>query len=109
MNSWYLPFERDRNGNSKEHSPTLGNWMHLNNIIEGNQNNDAMMHMSIFFKKYDKKILSNIVEISKLLQPYRNDICHAKPVYMTPIVFQEERIKIVNLLNNLFGLFADLK
>lgn len=109
MNSWYLPFEHDRNGKSKEHSPTLGNWMYLKNIIEGNQNNIVLMHMSDFFQKYDKKLLSNIVEISKLLQPYRNDICHAKPVYMTPIEFQEERIRIVNLLNNLFGLIADLK
>lgn len=102
LSSWYPPFECDSSGKSKDNSPSLGNWMHLNNILNSNSPNQVILHMSDFFLKFDQKLLDNIVEISKILQPYRNDICHAKPVYMTSEEFQKERLKIVTLLNGLF-------
>lgn len=109
LSSWYPPFERNYKGCSTESSPTLGNWMHLSKLLDMNAPNQVIQHMSDFLQKYDSKLLENIVEIAKILHPYRNDICHAKPVYMTSVKFQEERFKIVSLLNNLFDNMNNVK
>lgn len=109
LNSWYPPFGRNSYGKSKDNSPTLGNWMHLNIILNSNSPNQVIMHMSDFLQKLEQKLLDNIVEIAGILQPYRNDICHAKPVYMTSEKFQEERSKIVSSLNELFDQMSTIK
>ena len=107
-NSWYPPFERI-SGKSTEKSPTLGNWKNLSKVLDTEAPNQVILHMSNYFDKLDPELKENITKIAGFLHTYRNDICHAKPVYLKPNEFQEKRLNIVGLLNELFDSMADLK
>jgi len=108
LNSWYPPFERDIYGRSTGRSPTLGNWMHLLKVLDPNAPNQIIGHMSEYLHRFDPELIENIAEIAGVLQPYRNDICHANAVYMKPDEFQKVRFRIVTLLNGLFDMMTDV-
>ncbi|HJJ38846.1 MAG TPA: hypothetical protein O0X42_01800 [Methanocorpusculum sp.] len=105
LDSWWIKPFQDISNEKAQFAPTLGNWANLAKDLdcEIHENKVKEAMISYLKKNYDEETLKNIISVAKILFTYRNDICHAKPVYLTQNEFLRRHKKIVTRINQIIA------
>lgn len=105
LESWWIKPFSDIANEKAYFAPTLGNWANLSRDLEceAHENKVKGAMVSYLKENYDENILADIILVAKILYSFRNDICHAKPVYLTQNRFLRKHKKIVTKINQIIA------
>lgn len=105
LESWWVKPFSDIANEKAYFAPTLGNWANLSKDLEceAHENKVKAAMVSYLKENYDENILADMILVAKILYPFRNDICHAKPVYLTQSRFLRKHKKIVTKINQIIA------